>query len=216
MAKLVIFGATGYTGGNILDEALRRGHEVVAVSRSADALTARERLSVEQGSMHDQAFVAKVTQGADVIVSAVRAREHEGKKLLDAVPALLDAAVAVGARFGVVGGAASLHTSEGGPRLLDTPGYPPEQWKPEALSHAEVLDALRAAEHDVDWFYVSPPALYGSYAAGERTGSFRVGGDVLLTDAEGKSTIGGEDFAIAFLDEIEKPAHHKRRFTVAY
>jgi uncharacterized protein len=39
---------------------------------------------------------------------------------------------------------------------------------------------------------------------------------VLLTNSAGKSEIGGDDFAIAFLDEIERPVHHKARFTVAY
>jgi uncharacterized protein len=63
---------------------------------------------------------------------------------------------------------------------------------------------------------VSPAALYGSFNPGERLRRYRVGGDVLLTDAEGKTMIGGEDFATAILDEIDKPVHHRQRFTVAY
>src|SRR5439155_20074890 len=131
MAKLVVFGATGYTGGNILNEALRRGHEVVAVARNVDALASRDGVTVEQGSIHDSSFVRKVADGADVIISAVPAREIEGKKLLDAVPSVLEAAEAAGARLGVVGGAGSLHVVEGGPRLIDTPDFH-EDWKPEA------------------------------------------------------------------------------------
>jgi putative NADH-flavin reductase len=139
----------------------------------------------------------------------------DGKKLLDSLPILLEAAAAAGARLGVVGGAASLNVAEGGPRLLDTPEFP-EVVKEEAGSHAKVLDALREREHAADWFYVSPAAMYGSFNPGERLGHYRVGGDILLSDADGKSVIGGEDFAIAFLDEIDKPAHHRARFTVAY
>jgi putative NADH-flavin reductase len=216
MAKLVLFGATGYTGGNLLNEALRRGHEVVAVARHTDTLPGdRDGVTVEQGSLHDEAFLRKVSAGADVLISAIPARELDGKKLLDAVPALLDVAVANGARLGVVGGAGSLHVAAGGPRLIDTPDFP-EAARPEAGSHAEVLAALRETRQDVDWFYVSPAAVYASWAPGQRLGRYRVGSDVLLTDADGKSAIGGEDYAIAFLDEIDQPTHHRQRFTVAY
>jgi len=79
-----------------------------------------------------------------------------------------------------------------------------------------VLAALRAADTPADWFYLSPPAIYGSFAPGKHTGSYRLGGNLLLTAADGKSTIGGEDFADAILDEIDKPTHHRQRFTVAY
>jgi uncharacterized protein len=48
------------------------------------------------------------------------------------------------------------------------------------------------------------------------TGRYRVGGDVLLTDADGNSTISGADYAKAFVDEIEQPAHRRQRFSVAY
>ena len=79
-----------------------------------------------------------------------------------------------------------------------------------------MLTALRETSDDVDWFCVSPAAGFGSYAPGEATGTYRVGGDVLLTDASGTSFISGADFALAFVDEIEQARHHRERFTVAY
>jgi putative NADH-flavin reductase len=140
----------------------------------------------------------------------------DGKPFLEPlVPSLLDIAGAAGARLGFVGGAGSLLVAPGGPRLVDTPDFP-DLYKAEALAHAEVLEALRSSGSTTDWFYVSPAGGFGSYAPGERTGSFRVGGDLLLTDPEGNSTIGGSDFAIAVVDEIDQPAHHRERFTVAY
>ncbi|MEV4598434.1 NAD(P)H-binding protein [Amycolatopsis sp. NPDC049253] len=214
MSKLVVFGATGYAGGRITDEALRRGHAVVGVARKAEGLPAE--VEARTGSMHDAGFVADVTKGADVIVVATPGRANdEGQRLLDALPALADAARAAGARLSFVGGAASLLVAEGGPRLLDTPDFP-EEYKTEASSHAEVLAALRELPGDVEWFYVSPAAEFGAWNAGERTGSFRVGGNVLLSDEEGRSQIGGDDFAIAFVDEIDEPRHSRARFTVAY
>ena len=63
---------------------------------------------------------------------------------------------------------------------------------------------------------MSPAAGFGSHAPGERTGHYRTGGDVLLSDADGNSAVSGVDYAIAFVDEIDKPAHHRERFTVAH
>lgn len=49
-----------------------------------------------------------------------------------------------------------------------------------------------------------------------RTGKFRLGIDHLLADSEGKSHISVQDYAIAMIDELERPAHSRRRFTVGY
>lgn len=215
--RLVIFGATGYVGSRIMREALGRGHEVVAVARGTGALHDDVELrTVRAGSMHDESFVHDVSAGADVVVISTPGRPAEdGTRLLDAVPTFFAAARESGARLGVVGGAGSLHVSDGGPRLLDTPAFP-EAARPEAEAHAEVLAAFRAAPADVDWFYVSPAALFGAHAPGERLGKYRVGGDVLLTDESGASTLSGEDFALAFVDEIDNPGHRRTRFGVAY
>ncbi|MEV0087978.1 NAD(P)H-binding protein [Saccharopolyspora sp. NPDC050642] len=210
--RLVLFGATGYAGGAILREAKRRGHEVIGVARNAESLAE----SGKAGSLHDEQFVLDVTAGADALLVAIPARPMpDGTKLIDAVPTLFAAAERHGLRIGVVGGAGSLRVSEDGPRVIDTPGFP-DEFKPEAGAHAEVLAALQQAPDEADWFYLSPAGTFGAYAPGERTGSYRLGGDVLVTDAHGNSAIGGEDYAIAFVDELEKPAHRRRRFTVGY
>jgi len=215
MAKVVLFGATGYAGGKILDEAVRRGHQVVAVARHADAIAERDGVSVRAGSLHDDAFLTEVANGADVVISAIPGRELEGQRLIDAVPSLAKVATEHGARIGVVGGAGSLHVAEGGPTLMDLSDFQGAV-KDEAVNHAKVLAALRSLPEDVDWFYVSPGVSFGVRVPGRRTGKYRVGGDVVLTDENGDSAIGGDDFALAFVDEIEKPVHHRRRFTVAY
>ena len=80
----------------------------------------------------------------------------------------------------------------------------------------DVLGLLAQQPEDLDWFYVSPAAEFGAWTPGERKGEFRLGGDVLVTDENGKSHIGGDDFAIAYVDEIEQPKHRRARFTVAY
>ncbi|MFF4117559.1 NAD(P)-dependent oxidoreductase [Streptomyces sp. NPDC001714] len=214
MATITVFGATGYAGGHITDEALRRGHEVIAVNRTGSA-EARPGVTPVAGSLEDEALVRDLAAKSDVLVVAVRGTVDGEPFLLPLVPSLLAAAAEGGARLGVVGGAGSLHATEGGPRLIDSPDFP-EAYKAEASSHARALEALRATDTDAHWFYVSPAAEFGAWVPGERTGAFRVGGDVLLSDAEGRSFISGADYAIAFVDEIDKPAHHRARFSVAY
>lgn len=215
MATVVVFGSTGYAGGAIASELIARGHEVVGVSRTpADG---PEGVTAVAGSLFDEALVREVAAGADHLVVALPAspRGDGDRPLIDALPVLTQTASAQGARVGVVGGAGSLAVAEGGPLLVETPEFP-EAYAPEARAHAAVLEALRAGDDGLDWFYLSPAATFGAWNAGERTGEFRLGGDVLLTDADGGSAISGADYAIAFVDEIERHAHPRARFSVAY
>jgi hypothetical protein len=211
MSRIVVFGVTGYAGGHITAELLDRGHAVVGVARGTSQAAAREGLELRAGSIYDPVFRAEVVKGADAVVVALPAHPADGPDLETAVPGLLE--TVAGARLGVVGGAASLLATEGGPLVLDTL---PEEYKPESEAHARVLDALRRASTTVDWFYLSPALSFGSWNPGEKTGKFTLGADVLVTDANGKSEISGADYATAFVDEIEKPAHHRSRFTVGY
>ncbi|MBF4591548.1 NAD(P)-dependent oxidoreductase [Curtobacterium sp. VKM Ac-1395] len=215
MSTIVVFGGTGYAGSAITHEALSRGHQVVAVARDTSKLDPADGLTLAQGDAFDADFVAEVTTGADVVVVALHAVQSDGSELKDRFQHFVDAASAAGARLGIVGGAGSLLVADGGPALYDTPEFP-DAFKGEAKSHGQVLDALRASDTDVDWFYVSPAAAFGSFNPGERLGTYRTSDDLLLTDAEGNSEVSGADFAIAFVDEIETPAHHQARFAVAY
>jgi putative NADH-flavin reductase len=232
MSTIVVIGVTGYAGGHITSELLDRGHTVVGVARDTSRVTPRERLDVRSGSLYDPVFLAGTVQGPGAVVVAVRAHNNDAPDLETVVPALLDAAAAAGAppgivggarrplvaaagaRLGIVGGAGSLLVAEGGPRVLDSNF--PEEYRPEADAHCRVLEALKQADTTVDWFYLSPAGSFGSYNPGKKTGTYRLGDDLLITDADGHSNISGADFALAFADEIEKPAHHKARFTLGY
>ena len=214
MARIVIFGGTGYSGGNIAREAVGRGHQVVSYSRNAPS-EPLEGVEYRTGSMADPAVVDAAAHGADHVVVALKAEDVDGEPMVERVPALIEAASRHGARLSFVGGAASSLVAEGGPRLLDTPDFRAE-WRPEATAHAAVLEALRQAPEDLDWFYVSPAGLYGSFAPGETTGTYRTGGDLLVTKEDGSSEISGTDLAKAYVDEIESRAHPRRRFTVGH
>lgn len=213
MVRIAIFGGTGYAGGNIAREALARGHEVVSYSRHLPHKTI-DGVDYRVGSLDDTADVDAAAADADVLVVAVHASAMDGGMAAH-VHCMRDAALAHETRLGFVGGAASSLVADGGPRLLDTPDFRAE-WKPEAMAHAAVLEALRSEPEPLDWFYVSPAAHFGVDFPGETTGSYRIGEDTLVTAADGSSEISGTDFALAFVDEIERNEHSRQRFTVGH
>ncbi|MFJ7750458.1 NAD(P)-dependent oxidoreductase [Arthrobacter sp. NPDC097144] len=214
MSRVVIFGGTGYAGGNIAREAVSRGHEVISYSRNAPDQPL-DGVQYRIGSLASPEVLADAAADADDLVVAVHGADVDGAPLTDYVPQLIDAARTNGVRLSFVGGAGSSLVAEDGPRLVDTPDFHAD-WKPEALAHAEVLEALRQAPEDLDWFYISPAGLFGAFAPGETTGAYRTGGDVLVSKEDGSSEISGTDFALAFVDEIENRAHPRQRFTVGH
>jgi len=214
MARITVLGGTGYAGGNIVREAASRGHEVTSISRNApqDKVSG---VTYVTGDVLDPAVVDQAVAGADVVVEALSPRGALEGTIGSVVQKLSAAVQAAGARLGVVGGAGSLLVAPGGPAVAAADDFP-DAFKGEAAEMAAVLEDLRASDEALDWFYVSPAGDFGPWAAGEHTGIFRLGGDVLLVDETGSSTISGADFAQAFVDEIEQPAHRRQRFTVAY
>lgn len=216
MSRIVILGGTGYAGGHLAAQAADRGHQVLTVSRSAQATPATSG-EHRTGDVRDEAFLAEILDGADVVVSALSPRgdmaDLEAFRSLQKTLARLAQEKSV--RLGVIGGAGSLLVAEGGPKLVDTPEFP-EEFAEEPKVLDAVLQDLRASDEGLDWFFLSPAAGFGSFAPGEATGTYRVGGDVLLSDESGTSFISGEDLALALVDEIEAPAHRRTRFTVAY
>jgi putative NADH-flavin reductase len=219
MTTIAIFGGTGYAGSAITAEALKRGHRVISVTRSGGppaGAPQTDMVEYRQGTVHDATLADQVAAEADVVVVSIRFSPDENElRLRDAIPTVSSACAAHDTRLGIVGGAASLHVTDGGPRLIDTPEFP-DMFKGEAGSAADVLADLRTEATGVDWFFVSPAAGFGSYNPGVPTGKYRVGGDVLLSDESGKSEISGADFALAFVDEIDSPAHHRTRVHFAY
>lgn len=212
--KVSIIGGSGYAGSHIAEAAAVRGLDVRSFSRK-EAAEQIAGVKYETGSIADPADRARILDGADVVVVAIAPRGDMAGKVRPLIAAFAAEVAAAGVRLGVIGGAGSLLVSEGGPRLVDTPEFA-EEFKPEAQEMGAVLEDLRAMPEGLDWFFVSPAGDFGPWVAGEYTGEYRVGGDVLLKDANGKSAIGGADFGLAITDELETPRHHRTRFTVAY
>lgn len=202
--NIVLAGATGNIGSRILDEALRRGHRVTGLTRDPAKLGARDHLQAKKANTAEVAAFTDALKGHDAAILSVKWNENDVHQLLDA---LRKAGVK---RCLFVVGAGSLLRSDGRTHFdhMAEKGIQPPTSKPAALALAEVQKVT-----DLEWTAISPPA---SIQPGARTGKFRLGRDHLLEDDKGKSEISREDFAIAILDEIEKPKHIRQRFTAAY
>lgn len=214
MTRIAVLGGTGYAGAHIVDFALEKGLDVVSYSRSAPT-DPTPGVEYRQADVTDAGVAAQIADDVDVIVSALAPRGDMLGEVRPATAQLAAAAAAAGTRLGVVGGAGSLVVAEGGPKVIDTDGFP-DEIKPEAREAEAVLDDLRAADEALDWFYISPAGGFGAFAPGEATGKYRTAGEVLLTDDAGESFISGADFGLAVVDEVVSPAHRRARFTVAY
>jgi uncharacterized protein len=200
---VALIGASGNAGSRILAELSRRRHEIRALVRHPDRVPALEGVTAHQVDANDGQALSALLKGADAVISSVKFKDTDPRGLIESVRR------AGLKRYLVVGGAGSLEI-EPGLREVDGPNFPPHV-RPEALKGAEFLQQLRAS--DLDWTFISPSRIF---FAGERTGVFRIGSDQLLVDATGKSSISFEDYAVALVDELERPAHVRRRFTVGY
>ncbi|WP_261166343.1 NAD(P)-dependent oxidoreductase [Microbacterium sp. Marseille-Q6965] len=214
MTRIAIIGGTGYAGGHIARAAADRGFEVISYSRRLPDAP-QPGIEYRQADARDREAARAIVADADVAVVSVAPRGDMEGRVEGTVAQLADLAPEAGARLGVIGGAGSLLVAEGGPKVMDTDGFPP-QILPEVREAERILERLRADDSALDWFYVSPAGGFGAFAPGEARGTYRTGGDVLLVDEAGESFISGADFGLAVVDEIERPAHRRRRFTVAY
>jgi putative NADH-flavin reductase len=202
--KIAVVGASGNAGSRIVAELARRGHAITAIARRPEKIAPQPGVTPAQGDLMDQGSLTRLLAGHDAAISSVHFLDFDPAKLIGAVK---DSKVG---RYLVVGGAGSLEVAPS-VRLVTAPGFP-VAYKAEAEKGAAFLDLL-AGEKQLNWTFLSPQALF---TAGERTGKFRLGTDQLLTAADGKSWISFEDFALALADEIERPAHIRKRFTVGY
>jgi putative NADH-flavin reductase len=214
--RIVVFGVTGNVGQRIAREALERGHEVVGVVRDPSRATAPDpRVPLVRGDATDAGSVAGAARGADAVVSAISPRPGTtgtAPSLVDAARGLIAGLKEAGVkRLLVVGGAGSLEVAPG-KMLMDLPDFP-AAYMGEAVEGRDALAVFRAEGEGLDWTFLSPAAEIG---AGERTGRYRTTVDAFLTDDAGRSFISYEDYAVAVLDELEKPRNRGRRFGVAY
>ncbi len=208
--RLIIHGATGRIGKEIVAEALGRGHTVTAFVRDP-ACRPDERVAVHVGDVLDADQIAETSADHDAVISAIGWTDGQPEDLLAQVAqAMVTALRGEDKPVIVVGGAGTLMTESGLP-FFESPEFPAER-KANSAAQAAALEVYRQAE-GVPWTYLCPPAVI---APGPRIGTYRLGARHLLRDNTGQSRISLADFAFALIDILEGPVTPQGHFTVAY
>ena len=209
--KVALYGATGKSGSRILQELASRGHRVTAIVRDPARLPQQgPGVVVKQDDLSDPKKIAAAINGAEAVISAYAPPQDRPDEIVDVTQRQVEALNhGANVRLIVVGGAGGLNVAPG-VALVDS-GHLPEAYQPIARAHVSALNVLKAST--IDWTYLAPAAYF---IPGERTGKFRLGKDELIANAEHESRISMEDYAIALVDELEKPRHRRQRFSVGY
>ena len=218
---IVVYGASGRVGGVIVEEALQRGHDVIGVSRNPGSLEFEApNFSAVQGDVTSLESMLEIIAGVDAIVITVSGigpgNTPEEAITSPAAVTFVEAAEVLGEeapRVIQVGGGTTLRVN--GTYGFDTPEIEPGTPRHgNAFGHWRAIETYGAAD-GVQWaVFTPPPGAMNPGTPGERTGAYRLGGEDVLYDATGDSTITMADFAVAVVDEAERPQALNRRAAV--
>ena len=214
--KVAIIGASGFVGSNLVKEATDRGLEVTAIARNVEKINAENinKVAVDVNQVNE---LSEALKGHDVVISAFNAGWTNPNLYDDFIKgseSIQQAVKQAGVqRMIVVGGAGSLYANEK-EQLVDSPDFPADI-KPGATAARDYLNTLKE-EKELDWVFFSPAIEMHPGVTVGRTGKYRLGKDQPVFDENMVSKLSPEDVAVALIDEIEKPKHHKERFTAAY
>jgi putative NADH-flavin reductase len=173
--KIVVFGASGGTGVQIVQQALAAGHEVTAFVRTPARLTVQHpKLTAFQGDVLDADQVARAIQGQEAVISALGpSRPPVPGMMKTAAENIVSAMKRHGVRRLISTTGAGVRDPKDQPKLSDKVIKTLL-----GLLSAEVLrdsennvNAIRLQGKDLDWTIVRFPML----TDGPRTGKYRVG-----------------------------------------
>ena len=217
MKKFAVIGATGLVGGAVVKELTERGHSVTAFARNIDKVYQADNVQAVGVDINNPDFADNLV-GFDAVVNAFNAGWKNPNIVNDLQTGhsnILSAVKRADVPYVlVVGGAGSLNVAPN-LQLVDTPDFPADVY-PAANVVRELLGELRTRT-DINWAFLSPAVMFAIYPVSfEKTGTYRIGQDDVLTNADGSpADISVADLAVAIADDIEQKAHLHQRFTVA-
>lgn len=208
--NVLVFGATGSTGQEVVRQALGRGHRVTAFVRRPDALPIKDdNLGIAIGdTTRDESKVAEAIGGQDVVVSALGRRKSFSSDHLIArsMQAIVPSMERAGVRRLILVSAFGVGESR-----RDAPMIPRIMY---SLLLRDIFADKQVAEEglrrsDLDWTIVYPVLL----TDGPLTAKYRVGERLAL---RGLPKISRADVAHFILGEIEGRAFVRKVATISY
>jgi uncharacterized protein len=215
MSRITVIGGTGYAGSAIVAEAAARGHQVTALSRSLPD-TPIASVTYVQGDASTEATLSAAIDGSDVVVAALAPRGPLAGTFRYVNSNIARLADAAGAPLFVVGGYSSLRPAPGEDRFVTDLNHFPEEFHDEIRAGAAlVIEDLPVTPATLDWVFVSPALRFGARMPGERLGRYRLGDDVAVQPDDG-GAISAADYALGFVDLIEKGDHHRAQVNLGH
>ena len=217
--RVAVIGATGFVGSHIVEELVNRNQSIKAFARNTDKVLDSKNVAKVALDVNDVQALATDLKGADVVVSAFNAgwtNPNIYEDYMKGAKAIEEATKLAGVkRLIVIGGAGSLYVNNQKElQIVDAPDFP-EEIKQGALAARDYYNVLKQ-DKDLEWTVFSPAPEMHQGTSGERKGTYRLGNDVPVFNAEGRSILSVEDVAVVIADEIENAKHINKRFTAAY
>jgi uncharacterized protein len=208
MSRITVIGGTGYAGSAIVAEAAARGHQVTALSRSVPDAPI-PNVTYVQGDATEESTLLAPIEGADVVVGALAPRGSLAGTFRDVYRTVARLTDAAGVPLFVVGGYSSLRPAPGADRFVTDLSHIPAELHDEIRAGAALItEDLPATPTSLDWVFVSPALRFGARMPSERLGGYRLGDDVAVQPQDG-GAISAADYALGFVDLIEKGDHHR-------
>ena len=207
--NIIVFGATGMVGKQLVQQALFKGHHVKAFGRNVyttDFLN-NDNLQLVQGALFDEGEVYKAIKGCDAVLSALGGGFDGNDKtrslgMKNIINQMKKAGVK---RIIGIGGMGVLNADENS-LLIDGDDYPPE-YIPVGKEHQKAFEQLN--ESGLDWTFVCPPDIINEGP----TGAYTTAADYPPSSNNYKINAG--DLAMFMMNELEKNEYVKHRVGIS-
>lgn len=205
--NILILGATGRVGSQILSNALQDHHHVTILVRTPEKIKiSNENLTIVQGNVVNKDDIQGVMHGIDVVISALNT---DGTTTLsECMPLIIESMAKEGVKRIITIGTAGILQSRTTPNSLRYQSSESKQKSTRAAEeHHKVYNLLE--QSSLDWTIVCPTYL----PDGEKVGKYRIELDYL---PEGGAQISVQDSAEFAFRQIIKSDYIKSRVGIAY
>lgn len=207
--KLIIFGATGLVGKQLVQQALFKKNHVKAFGRNVfttDYLET-EDLELLQGALFDEKEVFNAIKDCDAVISAIGgSMDGTDKTRTLGIKNIIKQMQKAGVKRIIgIGGLSVLNADENS-LLVDKEDYP-ARYKAVGFEHKKAYELLK--ESGLDWTFVCPPDIISEGP----TGSYITNADYPPEPNNYKINAG--DLAMFMLNELEKNEYIKQRVGIS-
>lgn len=206
---IIVFGATGMMGKEVVKQALYNGNTVKAFGRNVftEGFTDDDKLTLIQGALFDEDEVYKAIKGCDAVISVIGgATDGTDKTRSLGIKNMIKQMEKAGVKRIVGLGGMGVLDAADGKLIMDAEDFP-VQYQAVSIEHKKALSYLQAS--NLNWTFVCPPMIIEAAP----TGIFHVAADHLPEPNHFKINSG--DLSLFMLKELEKNAFVQQRVGIS-